>query len=271
MSAITGAQAGSSVIVERIDSALVVTINRPEVRNAVNSEVATLIGEALEELERDDDLRSLILTGSGDLAFCAGADLGAVSRGESINVPGHEEWSFGGFVNHPTRKPTIAAVNGAAIGGGLEMVLASDLVVATASAKFALSEVRRGVVAGGGGAFRLPRRIPPIVAMEMLLTGSAITAERAAELHLVNRVVDDRDDLLAGALGLAAAIAEGAPLSVEAHKRIALGMESDGRVDAEEAHWRLSREAVLRARASNDAREGARAFLEKRKPKWTGR
>lgn len=255
---------------ERIDSALVVTLDRPDVRNAMNSEVATALGRYLEQADSDDDIRCLIVTGAGDRAFCAGADLGAISRGESINVPDHEEWSFGGFVNHPIRKPTIAAVNGAAVGGGLEIVLACDLAVATPNARFGLTEARRGVVAGGGGAFRLPRRIPPIVAMEMLLTGSVIDADRALELHLVNRIVD-APDLLPAALALAAAIAEGAPLSVEAHKRLARGVGPDGRTAAEEELWHASREAVLRARASADAREGATAFLEKRQPQWSGR
>lgn len=267
-----GAERAESPVVgaERVDSALVVTLNRPEVRNAVNRDVAIALGGYLEEAERDDDIRCLIITGVGEAAFCAGADLGAISRGESINVPAHEEWSFGGFVNHPIRKPTIAAVNGAAIGGGLEIVLACDLAITTPNGRFGLTEARRGVVAGGGGAFRLPRRIPPIVAMEMLLTGAVIDAERALDLHLVNRIVE-ADDLLPAALSVAAAIAAGAPLSVEAHKRIARGMGTDGAIAAEEDLWRVSRESVLRARASADAREGATAFLEKRQPQWIGR
>ncbi len=255
---------------ERVDSALVVTLNRPDVRNAVNREVATAVGGYLEEAEHDDDIRCLIITGAGDRAFCAGADLGAISRGESINVPEHEEWSFCGFVNHPIRKPTIAAINGAAIGGGLEIVLACDLAITSGRGRFGLTEARRGVVAGGGGAFRLPRRIPPIIAMEMLLTGLVIDAERALELHLVNRIVE-ADDLLPAALSLAAEIAAGAPLSVEAHKRIARGMGSDRTVTAEEDLWLSSRESVLRARASVDAKEGALAFLEKRQPQWVGK
>jgi crotonobetainyl-CoA hydratase len=259
------------VLTERRGHVLLVTLNRPEVRNAVNLAVTLALGDALEQAERDRGIWAVVLTGAGDKAFCAGADLKAVARGENL-IPADPEraaWGFAGYVSHHISKPTIAAVNGFDRGGGTEISLASDLVVAAETASFGLPEVRRGIFAGAGGLFRLPAQIPKKVAMEMILTGEPITAQRALELGLVNRVAP-RDQVVDAALDLAGKITANAPLAVQASKRVANGM-SDGRVPAEAGLWELSRAESLALKRTADAAEGPRAFAEKRTPQWEAR
>ena len=258
----------NAVLIEVADGVLTATINRPEAMNAINADVATELGEAVERAEHDDEIRVVILTGAGERAFSAGADLKAIARGESIAPRNHPEWGFAGYVRHFTSTPTIAVVNGLALGGGTELCLASDMVVAVETAQFGLPEVRRGILAAAGGAFRLPRQIPPKIAMEMLLTGRAIDAATAHRWGLVNHVVS-REELLPTALALAGEIASNAPLSVRSSKRIAYGVPPGGRPD-EDAFWDRNAVEYDAVRASSDAREGPRAFAEKRTPVWTG-
>jgi crotonobetainyl-CoA hydratase len=259
------------VLTERRGHVLLVTLNRPEVRNAVNLAVTLGLGDALEEAEHDRDIWVVVLTGAGDKAFSAGADLKAVARGESVIPadPGRAAWGFAGYVSHPISKPTIAAVNGFALGGGTEIALASDLVVAAESASFGLPEVKRGIFAGAGGLFRLPAQIPKKVAMEMILTGEPVTARRALELGLVNRVVPQAD-VVTAALELAGKVIANAPLAVQASKRVANGI-TGGHVAAEDGSWELSRAEGLSLRRTADAAEGPRAFAEKRAPNWQAR
>lgn len=259
------------VLVERADRVMIVTINRPDVRNCVNLAVHAGIGEALEEAERDADVWAVILTGAGDKAFCAGADLKAVARGEKLipDDPVHAAWGFAGYVRHHISKPTIAAVNGIALGGGTELTLASDLAVAASTAIFGLPEVKRGILAGAGGAFRIAQQLPPKIGLELLLTGDPISAERALELGLVNAVVPP-ETLIEEALKLAARITVNAPLSVQASKRIARGIR-DGRIAAEEACWEATSREGMALFTSEDAREGPLAFAEKRAPVWKAR
>ncbi|MDB5579263.1 MAG: enoyl-CoA hydratase [Bradyrhizobium sp.] len=260
-----------AVRIDRVDHVMVVTIDRPEVRNCVNLAVHIGIGEALEEAERDPDVRVLILTGAGDKAFCAGADLKALARGEPLVPadPATAAWGFAGYVRHHISKPTIAAVNGAALGGGTELTLASDLAVAASTATFGLPEVQRGVLAAAGGAFRIAAQIPAKIAMELLLTGDAISAAQALDLKLVNAVVPPHA-LMATALDLAARIARNAPLSVQASKRLARGVQ-DGRIEMERLFWEATRREAEILRRSEDFEEGPRAFAEKRSPRWKGR
>lgn len=257
------------VLVERDGHVMVLTINRPHVRNAVDQAVGTGIGYALEEAAQDPEVRAVVLTGAGDKAFCAGADLAALSRGEDFYVEGHASWGFGGYVGHFIDKPTIAAVNGLAFGGGAELVLASDLVVAVESAKLGLPEVTRGLIAGAGGAFRLPEQIPRRVAMRLLLTGEPITAVEAHRWGLINEVVPD-GKALEVALTLAHRIAANAPLAVWATKRLAYGVE-EGRPEGERRRWRHNLEEVDALLRTEDAAEGPRAFTEKREPQWKAR
>ncbi|MFD4357055.1 crotonase/enoyl-CoA hydratase family protein [Nocardia sp. NPDC058519] len=258
----------SAVLVEQREHVLVIVLNRPEAMNSVNAEVSTGVGEALERAEADPQIRAVVLTGAGERAFCAGADLKALSRGESILAPGHEDWNLAGYVRHPISKPTIAAVNGFALGGGTELVLASDLAVAAETATFGLPEVARGLFAAAGGAFRLPEQLPRKVAMEMILTGEPITAARALELGLINRVVPAAE-VLDAALALAGRIAENAPLAVQASKRVALGM-IDGKLADDDA-WDQTNREIMAVAMTEDMREGAIAFAQKRKPKWQAR
>ena len=259
-----------AVLVERRGHVMIVTLNRPDARNAINEAVWLGVGEALAEAEADVEVRAVIVTGAGEQSFCAGADLKALSRGERIapEDPAKQAWGFAGIVAHHISKPLIAAVNGAALGGGTEITLACDLAVAADSASFGLPEVKRGILAGAGGAFRLVQQLPKKVAMEMLLTGDPISAARALELGLVNAVVP-RESLLDAALALAKRIAVNAPLSVQASKRIALGIV-DGRIASDEAGWKQTRQESVTVMRSADAREGPRAFAEKRAPVWKG-
>jgi crotonobetainyl-CoA hydratase len=259
------------VLVERQGAVMIITINRPEVRNAVNAAVFLGVGEAMQHAEADPSVWAVIITGAGDQAFCAGADLKAVSRGERIVPPNAEElgWGFAGFVTHHISKPTIAAVNGFALGGGTELLLAADLAVASETASFGLPEVKRGIFAGAGGAFRLTAQLPPKIGMEMLLTGDPIDARRALELGLVNAVVPQAQ-VLDAALALAARITANAPLSVQASKRIARGIV-EGKVPREDALWDHTRKEGSALMRSEDAREGPKAFAEKRKPVWKAR
>jgi crotonobetainyl-CoA hydratase len=261
----------AAVLTERRGHVLLVTLNRPDARNAVNLAVTLGLGDALEQAERDHDIWAVVVTGAGDKAFCAGADLKAVVRGEQLAPPDPQRaaWGFAGYVTHHISKPTIAAVNGFALGGGTEISLASDLVVAADTASFGLPEVKRGISAGAGGVFRLPVQIPKKIAMEMILAGEPVTARRALELGLVNRVVPQAG-VVDAALGLAEKIIANAPLAVQASKRIANGIQ-DRRVPAEAACWDLSRSEGITLKQTADAAEGPRAFAEKRAPNWAAR
>jgi enoyl-CoA hydratase/carnithine racemase len=250
------------VLVERRDGIQVITINRPEAKNAINGAVAAGIAAAVDELDASDELWVGVLTGAGG-SFSAGMDLKAFLRGE---VPSIEGRGLGGITERPPRKPLIGAVEGWAVAGGFELLLACDLVVAAETAKLGVPEVKRALVAGAGAAMLLPRRIPQAIALEMLLTGDPITAARAAELGLVNRVTAE-GGALAGALELGAAIAGNGPLAVAVTKQIARS-SSDWSADE---MWAKQGEVMLPVFVSEDATEGATAFAEKRPPVWKGR
>jgi enoyl-CoA hydratase len=250
------------VIVERSDSVLVITINRPAARNAINRAAAAAIAEAMDELDEQPELSAGVLTGAGG-TFCAGMDLKAFLAGERPSVPSR---GFAGIVERPPAKPIIAAVEGSAVAGGFEVVLACDLVVAAENARFALPEVQRGLVAAGGGLLRLPRRVPYHLACEWALTGDFVSAASAQAAGLVNRIVAP-GQAAAAATELAQRIARNGPLAVAATKRI-LAESQDWPTAAAFGRQRAISEPV---RESQDAREGARAFLEKRSPQWKGR
>lgn len=258
-----------AVRTERRDHVLLVTLDRPEARNAVNGEVSTLLGDALHEADTDPGIRVVVITGAGERSFCAGADLKAISRGEDIFPAENRQWGFAGMMQQYVSVPVIAAVNGTALGGGCEIALACDLVVAADHAVFGLPEVRRGLIAAAGGAFRLPAQLPHRVAMEMMLTGEPITAGRALDLHLINHVVP-ADRLLDTALELAGTIAANAPLAVQGTKRVALGITDGGR-PAEVDQWKVNDTETITVMTSEDAAEGPRAFAEKRAPVWKAR
>lgn len=243
------------------DGVLIVTINRPEAKNAMNKAAAEGIAAAMDRLDAEDTLRVGILTGAGG-TFCSGMDLKGFLRGESPSIEGR---GFGGIVQKPPVKPLIAAVEGYALAGGLELMIACDLVVANAGAQFGIPEAKRGLVAAAGGVMMLPDQIPERIAMELALTGDFISAQRAYELGLINRVVDG--PALDGALELARRIAENGPLAVRISKQIM--KESRGWPMAE--RYDRQTQLILPVFASADAREGAAAFAEKRKPNWTGK
>ncbi|NYI75547.1 crotonase/enoyl-CoA hydratase family protein [Nocardioides panzhihuensis] len=250
------------VLLERRDGVLIITMNRPEAKNAVTETVAKAIAEAVDELDGSDDLRVGVLTGAGG-SFCAGMDLKGFLRGETPVVEGR---GLAGLTLRPPRKPFIAAVEGWALAGGFEILLACDMVVAAETAKFGVPEVKRALVAGAGAAMLLPGRVPLPIALELLLTGDPITAARAAELGLVNRVVGEGGALDA-AIDLARTIAANGPLAVAVTKQIA---RSAGDWTLEEG-WKRQEELMTPVFDSDDAREGATAFAEKRPPVWTGR
>ena len=260
-----------AVLTERRAHVLIVTIIRAEARNAINAAVHVGIGTALEEAEADPEIRVIIITGAGDKSFCAGADLVALSRGEALapDDKAQQAWGFGGFAAHPISKPIIGAVNGFAFGGGCELALMCDLIVASENAQFGLPEVKVGLFAAAGGAFRIVKQLPPKLAMEHLLTGDPFDAATALRYGFANRVVP-LADLMPTAIALAEKIAGNAPLSVQASKRVALRMQ-DGQIAGDDAHWADNSRERRALMASEDAREGPRAFAEKRKPVWKAR
>ncbi|MGB3602248.1 crotonase/enoyl-CoA hydratase family protein [Gordonia sp. (in: high G+C Gram-positive bacteria)] len=257
-----------AVLVENRGNVAVITINRPDARNAVNSAVANGLGIALEQADQNPEIRAIVLTGAGDKSFCAGADLKAIASGEGINPTdkAHRKWGFAGTVSHAISTPLIAAVNGTALGGGTELVLSADLAIAAERATFGLPEVKRGLIAGAGGAFRIVEALPKKIGMEILLTGRAITATQAADLGLINHVVPDAE-VLDAAIVLAEEIAANAPLAVQASKRLAQGIV-DREVPGETAQWSANTKEIMTVFSSKDAREGPRAFAEKRAPVW---
>lgn len=252
------------------DSVLVITINREEARNAVDHDVCVGVGGAVTEAEKDPSIRALVLTGTGNRAFSAGADLKAIMRGERILPEGCEHWSLASFANRFTTKPTIAAVNGPALGGGTELALACDLIIAAEHTVFGLPEVKRGLVAGAGGAFRLRQQLPHRVAMRLLLTGESMSARDAQRWGLINDVVPTSSDVVPAAVDLANAVASNAPLAVQATKRIALGATGGARTD-ETSFWDLTNAELAALIKTEDALEGPRAFAEKRPPIWQSR
>jgi len=251
-----------AVLTERRDNVLVITLNRPEARNAVNLALAEGVAAALDELDADDELSVGVLTGAGN-GFSSGMDLKAFVAGE---VPYVGDRGFGGITRRASEKPLIAAIEGFAVAGGLEVALACDLLVAARGAKLGIPEAKRSLVAAGGALLRLPERIPYHLAMELALTGEPITAERAAELGLVNRLADPGGALEA-ALELATEVAANGPLALVASKRI---LQESGDWSHEEM-WERQNEIAGTVMVSEDAREGAVAFAEKRPPVWKGR
>jgi enoyl-CoA hydratase len=251
-----------AVLTERRERVLLITINRPDQRNAVNAAVARGIADALDELDADPELTLGILTGAGK-GFCAGMDLKAFVAGES---PYADDRGFAGITRRAAVKPLIAAIEGFAVAGGLEVALACDLIVAAKGAKLGIPEVKRSLVAAGGAMLRLPRVLPRNLAMELALTGDPITAERGYELGLVNRLAEPGQAVEA-ALQLAGEITPNGPLALAASKRILV--EAVDWPDSE--FWERQGEITAPVMGSEDAREGAVAFAEKRAPAWKGR
>lgn len=253
------------VLRERRGQVEIVTINRPQARNAINGAVSTAMASIFDEVAEDDDVWVVVLTGAGDKAFSAGMDLKAFSSGEGDAIIA-ADGGFGGLARRDFPKPLIAAVNGAALAGGLEIMLACDLVVAADHAVFGIPEVSRGLMAAAGALIRLPRRLPAAIATELALTGDTIDAERAAALGFVNRVVPG-PRVLEEAVALAERIARNAPLAVRTSKEVLRGAADV----PEEEGWRINNAAMRTVFGSADAQEGPLAFAQKRPPRWQGR
>ena len=257
---VTGhADAESALLVEQRDRILIMTINRPHAKNAVDTAVSQGLADATDQLDADPGLSVGIVTGAGG-SFCAGMDLKAFARGENPSVEGRGL----GFTERPPVKPLIAAVEGYALAGGTELALATDLIVAAKNSAFGIPEVKRGLVAGGGGLLRLPLRIPFAIAMQLALTGETLSAARAHELGMVN-VLTEPGGALLGAIALAEQITANGPLAVAATKRVLI----ESRAWAPQEVWSRQFEILAPIFESNDAKEGARAFAEKRPPQWT--
>jgi enoyl-CoA hydratase len=251
----------SSVLIERDGPVLIMTINRPNVRNAINRQTSEAIALAMDELDNDPSLSIGILTGSGQ-HFCSGMDLKAFLQGERVELEGR---GLAGIAERPPLKPLIAAVEGYALAGGCEIALACDLIVAAKNAQFGIPEVKRGLIAGSGGLMRLPQRIPPQIALEYALTGKPMSASDAAHWGLVNRLTEP-GGALAEARALALEISQNGPFAVRMTKHI-MSQSPNWAVDQK---WPKQNEILEQVIASDDAREGALAFSEKRAPRWTG-
>lgn len=253
---------GNEVLTEKRDGVLVITLNRPEAKNAANRALAEGVAAAIDELESDDALRVAVLTGAGG-TFCSGMDLKAFVSGETPQIEGR---GFAGLTEYRSSKPLIAAVEGYALAGGFELAISCDLIVAADSSKFGIPEVKRGLAAAAGGLVKLPKQIPSRIAMELALTGEFIDAQRAYELGLINRVCEGGEALDA-ALELAATIAANGPLAIAASLKTVAGAQ-DWNSDE---MFAKQQEVVGPVFTSEDAIEGATAFAEKRAPNWKGK
>src|SRR5215213_9070976 len=251
-----------AVLTERRDGVLLIPLNRPDARNAVNGALAEGVAEALDALDADDELRIGVLTGAGK-GFSSGMDLKAFVAGERPYV---EDRGFAGITQRASRKPLIAAIEGFAVAGGFEIALSCDLIVASKGTRFGIPEVKRGLIAGAGGLLRIPQRLPYGIAMELALTGDLMPAERGYELGLINRLTEP-GEALGGALELASAITPNGPLALVASKDI-LRQVRDW---TEEEFWKRQAPTIDTIFNSEDAKEGATAFAEKREPRWQGR
>ena len=251
-----------AVLSERRDGVLLITINRPEVRNAVNAAVAAGVGHALQELDEDDALSVGVLTGAGGY-FCAGMDLGAFVKGE---VPWFGDRGFAGIAQRASRKPLIAAIEGFAVAGGMEIALACDMIVAARGAKMGIPEAKRSLVAAGGALLRLPRRMPYHVVMELALTGDTMPAERFHEFGVVNSLAEP-GSAVEVALELAGRLAKNGPLALVASKQILQEQFDWSSAEMWEKQGAISGPVFV----SEDSKEGANAFKEKRDPVWRGR
>jgi enoyl-CoA hydratase len=247
----------------------VITLNRPDARNAVNGDVASAMEAAIDQLEADPEVWVAVLRanteGQSRPVFCAGADLKAINSGQAANL-NTKRGGFGGFVYRERSKPVVAAVDGLATAGGLEIVLACDLVVASTQASFGLAEVKRNLIAGAGGLFRLPRAIGQAAAMEAILTGEPLTAQRAYDLGLVSRLVEP-GRAFEEAMALATQITASAPLAVYASRRVVLAAAYED----DETLKKMTNDEFAKVLSSEDTKEGLTAFIEKRPPNWTGR
>jgi enoyl-CoA hydratase len=256
---------GSLVLYERDGNIAIVTLNRPEKRNAVSPELAEALDWVVKDIEADDEIWVAVLTSSNDKTFCAGADLKAISEGKG-HLLSTKDGGFAGYVSSKRKKPWIAAVKGSALAGGMELALASDMVIADDAARFGLPEVKRSLVAAAGGVHRLARRIPQAIAMEMVATGDPIDAKTALQHGLVNRIVP-LDKVMDEAMSLAKQITANAPIAVR--ESLAVTRQAFDATDAELMN--AGQHAFGRVAQTEDMREGPMAFLQKRPPVWKGR
>ena len=261
----TPAGVGQEVLFETSDHIALVTLNRPEKRNAINGTVAEALDWIVKQVEADDEIRVAILASSLDTTFCAGADLAEIAAGNGASLQ-TLDGGFAGFVDAKRSKPWVAAVRGSALAGGMELSLACDMIVCSEDGKFGLPEVKRGLFAGAGGVHRLPRAIPRHIALELIATGNPMDAKRAFDMGLVNRLAST-DEVFDTARQLASEIAVNAPMSVRESLVLARLAQETSDADMRTA----SKQAAMRVMTSEDAKEGPRAFLEKRAPNWSGR